>query len=66
MVKAMAPNAPTGAAFIRMATTLNITIDRSSNSSPHGRRARPTSASAMPNRIETNSTWRMLPSVKAR
>ena len=65
MVKAKAPKAPTGAAFIRMATSRNTTCESDSSARVTGRAGSPTSARARPNRIETNSVCRMLPLTKA-
>ena len=66
MVKAIAPNAPIGAAYIRM-WTIRKTIAVSVLSSVLQPCAplSPISASAMPNRIATSSTCRICPSVKA-
>ena len=65
MVNAIAPNAPTGAAYIRMRTMRNTTAV-SVRSAPSRRSPRsPIIASATPNRIETSSTCRISPEVKA-
>ena len=65
MVKAIAPNAPIGAAYIRMWTIRNTTAV-SVWSVPSSRSPRaPISASAIPNRIATSSTCNISPSVKA-
>ena len=61
MVKAIAPNAPIGAAFIRIATSRNIDQRSAARAGRAPARPRsPTSASAMPNRIATNSTCRIV------
>ena len=65
MVKAIAPNAPIGAAFIRIATTLKTASDTSSSAWSSRSPRSPISARPMPNRIATNSVWRMLPAVSA-
>ncbi|MCY1178195.1 hypothetical protein D9M73_185350 [compost metagenome] len=64
-VKAIAPNAPTGAARIRMPTMRNtISATRSIRSST-GSAGSPTSVTAMPNNTATNSVCRIDPSVSA-
>lgn len=64
-VKAMAPKAPMGAAFIKMATRRKIGEVSACRKSTTGRPRSPTSASAMPNSTEKNSTCRMSPCAKA-
>ncbi|MNW07190.1 hypothetical protein D3C71_2037460 [compost metagenome] len=65
MVKAMAPKAPIGAAFIRMWTRRNTGAVSASRKVSTGRPLSPVRASATPNSTATNSTCRMLPSTKA-
>ena len=65
MVKAMAPKAPIGAAFIRISTSLKIGLVIACRKFSTGAPRSPTMASAMPKSIEKNSTCRMLPSAKA-
>ena len=65
MVKAIAPKAPIGAAFIRMCTSLNTGATSASRKFRIGLPFSPTEASAMPNSTAMNSTCRMLPSTKA-
>ena len=65
MVKAKAPKAPMGAAFIRMSTTRKIAKLADSRMFSTGLPLSPTRIRPMPNRIATNSTCRMLPSTKA-
>ena len=60
MVKAMAPNAPIGAARIRMCTRRNTGAVSASSRFSTGRPFSPTSASDRPNSTATNSTCRML------
>ena len=64
MVKAMAPKAPSGAAFIRMPTSLNTGAVSASRKLSTGLPASPTMASEMPNSTATNSTCRMLSPTK--
>ncbi|MNS17759.1 hypothetical protein D3C72_494400 [compost metagenome] len=61
MVKANAPKAPTGAAFISMATSLKKAALTDSRKVSTGLPRSPIMARAMPNRMETNSTCKMLP-----
>ena len=63
-VNAIAPNAPNGAAFINMETTLNIGVVAARSKSVIGRAFSPTEAREMPNKTETNKTCRILPSVR--
>ena len=56
MVKAKAPNAPMGAAFMTMATSLKTATLSVSNRSSTGWARSPISARETPNRMETNST----------
>ncbi|MNY31242.1 hypothetical protein D3C86_1653980 [compost metagenome] len=65
MVKAMAPKAPMGAAFISIATSLKIGYIRACMKSVTGLPFSPTIPSAMPKRTEKNSTCRMSPLAKA-
>ena len=65
MVKAMAPKAPIGAAFIRISTSLNIGLVIDCRKSSTGLPRSPTAARLMPKSTEKNSTCRMLPSAKA-
>ena len=65
MVNAMAPKAPIGAAFMRMATRRKIGVVSACRKSVTGLPLSPTMPSAMPNRTEKNSTCRMSPSAKA-
>jgi hypothetical protein len=60
MVKAIAPNAPIGAARIRMCTSRNTGAVSASSRSSTGLPRSPTSANAMPNNTDTNNTCRML------
>ena len=60
MVKAMAPKAPMGAAFITMFTSLNTGLVRASKKFSTGLPASPTMASDTPNSTATSSTCRML------
>jgi hypothetical protein len=64
-VKAKAPNAPIGAARMKIATSLNTACPRLSSTFRAGAPRSPTIARAMPNGIEKNSTCRMLPSANA-
>jgi len=64
MVNAMAPNAPMGAAFITMPTTLNTGVVSASRKCCTGRPASPTSARPTPNSTATSSTCRMLSPTK--
>ena len=57
----MAPNAPMGAARIRMATSLNTGEASACRKAVTGRPRSPTMASEMPNNTATNSTCRMSP-----
>ena len=61
MVKAMAPKAPTGAAFIRISTSLNIGLVSAWRKFSTGAPRSPTTASAMPKSTEKKSTCRMSP-----
>ena len=65
MVKAIAPNAPIGAAFMTIATSLKTAIAASSRKSSSALAALADERQAMPNRIATNRTWRMLPAASA-
>lgn len=60
-VYAIAPNAPTGAATITIATTRKKTCISRSSIRVTGRPVRPSDASATPNRREKNTTCRMSP-----
>ncbi|MNV02348.1 hypothetical protein D3C71_925820 [compost metagenome] len=64
MVKAMAPNAPMGAAFITMLTTLNTGTVSDSRKACTGLPALPDRANATPNSTATSSTCRMLSPTK--
>ena len=64
MVNAMAPNAPMGATFITMPTTLNTGVVRASRKFSTGRPGSPTMARPMPNSTATSSTCRMLSPTK--
>ena len=61
-VNAIAPNAPKGATFIKIDTTLNIGAVASRRSSVIGCALSPTEANATPNNTEINKTCRILPS----
>ncbi|MNY60597.1 hypothetical protein D3C86_1971720 [compost metagenome] len=61
----MAPNAPIGAAFIRIATSLKIGSVSACRKSTTGSAFLPTMARARPNRTEMNSTCRISPSANA-
>ena len=61
MVNAIAPNAPTGAKFISIATMRNTGADNSCNKLVIGRALSPTIASDTPNKIDTNKTCKILP-----
>ena len=65
MVKAIAPKAPIGAAFIRIATSLKIGVESACRKSSTGWPRSPTIASDRPNSTEQNSTCRMSPEAKA-
>ena len=65
MVKAIAPNAPIGAAFITMAMTPNTPCAASSMKARSVWPRSPSPISAKPNRIENSRTWRISPCAKA-
>jgi hypothetical protein len=65
IVKAKAPKAPIGAAFITMCTNLKNAWATSSRKSTTGLAGSPTRVSDRPNRIEISSTCRISPSAKA-
>jgi hypothetical protein len=60
-----APNAPIGAACIRIRTNRNTGMVSDSRKSATGRPRSPDSASAIPNSTDTSNTCRMLPPVNA-
>ncbi|MNT90756.1 hypothetical protein D3C72_2317390 [compost metagenome] len=64
MVKAIAPNAPMGAAFITMWTILNTGVVIASKNCSTGLPRSPAMARPMPNSTATNSTCRMLSPTK--
>ncbi len=65
IVNAIAPKAPTGAAFIKIATSLKTALVADSSMASNGSPRSPINASAMPKRIATNSTCRISPSANA-
>ena len=61
MVKAIAPNAPSGASFMMMPTMPKKHVRDLSMSATSGRPRSPSANSAKPNRIARNSTCRISP-----